>query len=88
MHTLPPQSLWQTARDSKRVHSPRRDAGLQAIPERVSLLLMMVYADVHNLINKKRGKKQEKRHSSRFYYETSKTAGAGTYVQILNRFCL
>jgi len=63
MHTLPPQSLWQTARDSKRVHSPRRDAGLQAIPERVSLLLMVVvYADAHNLTNEKKGKKQEKRH--------------------------
>jgi len=59
MHTLPPQNLRQTARDSKRVHSPYRDAELQAIPERVLMVVVVVvvYADAHNLINKKRGKK-------------------------------
>ncbi|MBW1939471.1 MAG: hypothetical protein JRI67_12065, partial [Deltaproteobacteria bacterium] len=61
---LPPQNLRQMARDSKRVHSPHRDAELQAIPERVLLVVVVVvvYDDAHNLINKKRGKKQEKRH--------------------------
>jgi hypothetical protein len=59
MHALPPQSLRQRARGSKRIHSPYRDAGLQAIPKRV--LLAVVYADAHNLINEKRGKEKTKR---------------------------
>jgi len=43
-------------------------------------MVVVVYTDAHNLINKKRGGKQEERPKSRFDYETLKTAGAGTSV--------